>query len=885
MNTSPQNQSKSPAAKGTLAPPKPAALQRKCACGALSVSGECEECKTKKLDAQLYSADRVPPSTLVSSLAGSSDEKHAPSIPEADSGHNFGRIRIHAATPTPVPVSTAAQPPVMIQRLPADLANDAVEMPAPSPAPTTEPVPATQEPVTREAAPAALLVDDDAEQLAPGQMRKSEFIDELQRTICAEADAELARLGRSTEGCPYIEKWMGHYRARSSSHAERSLRRFAPEAAGATSARDYIPFVAARVRRSVAVWAATGRMTGVPEELAGQLPGAGLLGGMLGAASGLLGGVGRMLGGLFTKGREGTTDPRRDTKEHEEQADDPERIRGALGSGRSLDAGVKSRMESAFGHDFSRVRIHADGKAGQLSDNLNARAFTVGPDIAFASGEYQPNTPVGDALLAHELAHVVQQSGEVAFSGRPQDNAAQYAALEDAADESAIGAVVSLWGSEAGLQGRRSMPGLRSGLRLQRCSPKAPAKTTTPTKEGEKAEACPTDEAVTKLKVEVKTAFGFSQVTEEGACWTAKELTKTKGALEKIPADQLTAIKGVTLKRVKVSSCTGGDPSGCFIGKVNEKTKVREDVIEIADKAFEEDKQIEDPSVATVKEYDLAGKLKTTLPSQRTVLHEVGHAVESAEKRPKELERFKLDVAAAEKKTALGETVKEFNRTAVSVPPITWSNGKEKAYVEAIEDAARKLDAILKPINKLGKKPTHSALKTAATDADDAITKASKAIGARNKARKALPAGSSVIQSTLEKSQDDNLAAARKMLTAVEALRDAQKELEGAEASEEAASAEIKAGAAEKKMPRRLAELVALIALKKIDIKASKLSSYVKDKWPDDPGEVFADLYQMSVTEKEGLKVFDPDVAKFFDTPIGPKGKWKAQVDAWIKTH
>jgi hypothetical protein len=123
------------------------------------------------------------------------------------------------------------------------------------------------------------------------------------------------------------------------------------------------------------------------------------------------------------------------------------------------------------------------------------------------------------------------------------------------------------------------------------------------------------------------------------------------------------------------------------------------------------------------------------------------------------------------------------------------------------------------------------------------------------------------------------------MLKALEALRDAQKELEKAEAGKKAASAEITVGAEKKGISRRLAELVALIDLKNIDIKASGLRSYVKDKWPDHPDEVFADLYQMSVTEKERLKAFDPDVADFFNTPIGAKGDWKARVDIWIKSN
>jgi Domain of unknown function (DUF4157) len=83
-----------------------------------------------------------------------------------------------------------------------------------------------------------------------------------------------------------------------------------------------------------------------------------------------------------------------------------------LGSGRALDSPVRKSMESRFGHDFSSVRVHDDSKAASTADSINARAFTSGNDIAFAKGEYAPNTPSGLRLLVHELVHTIQQRGE-----------------------------------------------------------------------------------------------------------------------------------------------------------------------------------------------------------------------------------------------------------------------------------------------------------------------------------------------------------------------------------------------------------------------------------------------------------------------------------------
>ena len=78
--------------------------------------------------------------------------------------------------------------------------------------------------------------------------------------------------------------------------------------------------------------------------------------------------------------------------------------------GQPLDAATRSFFEPRFGHDFSRVRVHADGEAAGAASAVFARAYTVGSHIAFGSGEYAPATAKGKRLLAHELTHVVQQS-------------------------------------------------------------------------------------------------------------------------------------------------------------------------------------------------------------------------------------------------------------------------------------------------------------------------------------------------------------------------------------------------------------------------------------------------------------------------------------------
>lgn len=88
-------------------------------------------------------------------------------------------------------------------------------------------------------------------------------------------------------------------------------------------------------------------------------------------------------------------------------------IQRVRGQGQSLDPMTRTRMDTAFGADFGAVRVHTDAHADALNRTLQARAFTTGHDIFFRSGEYNPATSSGRELLAHELTHVVQQSGDV----------------------------------------------------------------------------------------------------------------------------------------------------------------------------------------------------------------------------------------------------------------------------------------------------------------------------------------------------------------------------------------------------------------------------------------------------------------------------------------
>jgi hypothetical protein len=108
----------------------------------------------------------------------------------------------------------------------------------------------------------------------------------------------------------------------------------------------------------------------------------------------------------------------RRTTSHSEPSTAPPIVREALHlPGRSLDSATRAFMEPRFGHDFGQVRVHTDAKAAKAARAMNALAYTVGRDIFFANSQYDLGPTAGDGILAHELAHVVQQKGERIAAG------------------------------------------------------------------------------------------------------------------------------------------------------------------------------------------------------------------------------------------------------------------------------------------------------------------------------------------------------------------------------------------------------------------------------------------------------------------------------------
>jgi hypothetical protein len=90
----------------------------------------------------------------------------------------------------------------------------------------------------------------------------------------------------------------------------------------------------------------------------------------------------------------------------------PDMVYNVLQSpGHPLDPAIRRFMEPRFEHDFSRVRVHTDARAGESARAVNALAYTVGRDIVFGEGQYTAATKEGQQLIAHELTHTIQQQG------------------------------------------------------------------------------------------------------------------------------------------------------------------------------------------------------------------------------------------------------------------------------------------------------------------------------------------------------------------------------------------------------------------------------------------------------------------------------------------
>jgi hypothetical protein len=448
-----------------------------------------------------------------------------------------------------------------------------------------------------------------------------------------------------------------------------------------------------------------------------------------------------------------------------------------------------------------------------------------------------------------------------------------------------------LWtGARSGLANLREQAGprLRAGLTLSRCSgcgkknaAKAGTKVdskladadskTTGGADGAPAAECKPTKEIDDEKLAIVNAFGFSSVdvAADGSCWTLDELRKVRTNMGRVPAAHLPALHGVKLLRVKTSSCQG-DASGCF--KTDITGDVQNDRLEIPDKYFTDD-----------------ANATGFLPSQETTLHEAGHAIETQRMRETTLALGRALKEQKEPEQKLKAAIKQWVDTSLPTPALSFSNPAEQRYVTAIEGAGRALLAVIDPVNAqnaAGSKPTAAQI-TATTAATKALVGLAKtAIAGRKTARRALPASSSTISAATESNQDTNFTASEALVKALEASAAAQKKVEAATKAHGASTVKLQLSPTLTiEVTRRLAELVALVNLRRVNVANSGLSTHATNNWPEDPAELYATLYQLSVSHPAQVTAFDARVAAFFRNPIGPKDQNVAQVNAWISAR
>ncbi len=114
-----------------------------------------------------------------------------------------------------------------------------------------------------------------------------------------------------------------------------------------------------------------------------------------------------------------------------------------LGAGQPLDQETRAVFEPRFGYDFSRVRVHTSVTASATARALNARAYTMGPNIVFGAGQFGPRSQSGGHLLAHELTHVIQQSSEADFGRAAGERATPIVLRQKATQQDRPGTAVN----------------------------------------------------------------------------------------------------------------------------------------------------------------------------------------------------------------------------------------------------------------------------------------------------------------------------------------------------------------------------------------------------------------------------------------------------------
>jgi hypothetical protein len=442
------------------------------------------------------------------------------------------------------------------------------------------------------------------------------------------------------------------------------------------------------------------------------------------------------------------------------------------GTGELLPQAARQFFEPRFGYDFSGVRIHTDSKAAQSASEMNARAYTLGNHVVFGEGQYAPASAVGERLLAHELAHVVQQNGGAApclqrapltydstaypisppkkpFSlddardlverkkkgTPPQLNSASIKGAAPGSDEEIFLWYIAAW------MGRAD----RWGTHVDRVAPIGwPAKASDPAPVGKvtvtidetgnltaellSAGASVVASALTTPEEELIATYGIAAVKEGDRKWGDGELNKVVSAFALLPVSDREALKGVTLMRV--STMDEGKTAGEFTSpqSVEGTTVTNDATITLTNNAFPDD-----PTNF------VGDKTNASLFTYRTIVHEVGHAVAAKALRDVRLPHLEAiaksnelrgvaQIAADSLSTAIGEykTLSSQNRDLSDKydgARETKDSGKIAAAKKDFDDMYKEVEAKKAELNSLKK---DFDTKNAAFEAQKAIVATKK---------------------------------------------------------------------------------------------------------------------------------------------------------------
>lgn len=416
------------------------------------------------------------------------------------------------------------------------------------------------------------------------------------------------------------------------------------------------------------------------------------------------------------------------------------------------------QMGRRAGWDFGQVRVHDDDRAHASARRLNALAYTVGDHIIFAAGAYDGSSAAGRALLAHELAHVVQQRAGWTMAGLQRAgltydptrfsiplppttltlaNAQNLVDKKKAASPpdiingvvkgAAAGSVEEIflwfilaelaardrWGTEADLItaiGWPAKPGDPAPVGKVTVTIDSAGNGVAELLSAGAVVAPSTYKTRADAEAQLKTTYAIDSVADGDKAWTVEELNKVVGAFALLPAGDKAALKGVQLVRMTTLS---GKEAGEFEFEqsVSDTTVTDTAKLKLADDAF-----------AGETQSFVGGKAVASPASYLVIVHEVGHAVASARLRKAVSEELAataaanalvepLNEAVAERNAAADEyndLVRQYNELVVAYNQA--ARGKDKAATaaakKAVDDKKKEVDAKKAEVDRLKREET-----------------------------------------------------------------------------------------------------------------------------------------------------------------------------------